>query len=412
MKKENLVNYILTYILLLAGPLASGKECYYKDSNDLLNNIKNNHPVIKVNALKTSAIKAGIAASAMRINPELDIEGGVGEVSDENILKSSISIKHTIEMAGKREKRVNVATYKYKKEKSIYEGENNQKIIESVINLHRLRQIYELIPIYEEAKEAFTKILSSLKSRNSLSPEQQVERETLELAVSDYELKISQLKAQREDIIEHIQVFTGSDCTISLNALPKEVNLSEKYDSGTQVENLSDLEVAKNNLNLKNALYELEAANSIPNLKIGPSFEYEKNQGEKEYTVGISLSMDLPILRSYTDIKYRAKSEFYAAKSYLKSVEIESSIDLKAWVQKYNRYKKSLKTIANKERLEKKHKKIESLFSRGIISTALVIESHRQLIEFFNTRFEFEIGATEALWNIYKYKNLVMDKGI
>ena len=63
-----------------------------------------------------------------------------------------------------------------------------------------------------------------------------------------------------------------------------------------------------------------------------------------------------------------------------------------------------------KEKLEKKHRKIESLFKRGIISTSLVIESHRQLIEFFNTRFEFENGATEALWNIYKLNGEIENK--
>ena len=37
----------------------------------------------------------------------------------------------------------------------------------------------------------------------------------------------------------------------------------------------------------------------------------------------------------------------------------------------------------------------------------MIIESHRQLIEFANTRNEFELGAAEALWNIYKINGTV-----
>ena len=32
----------------------------------------------------------------------------------------------------------------------------------------------------------------------------------------------------------------------------------------------------------------------------------------------------------------------------------------------------------------------------------MVIESHRQLIEFAKTRYDFELDTVEALWNIYK----------
>ena len=90
------------------------------------------------------------------------------------------------------------------------------------------------------------------------------------------------------------------------------------------------------------------------------------------------------------------------SRKILENIKTESELDIEAWVTKYNQYRNSLNTIADKKRLERKHRKIEALFRRGIISTSLVIESHRQLTEFFTTRFDFELGAVEALWNIYK----------
>ena len=120
--------------------------------------------------------------------------------------------------------------------------------------------------------------------------------------------------------------------------------------------------------------------------------------------------MDLPILNINGGGRAKASKDVLAASLNLRNIKQESKLDIQSWVQKYNQYKDSLKTIANKEKLEKKHRKIESLFKRGIISTSLVIESHRQLIEFFNTRFEFENGATEALWNIYKLNGEIENK--
>ncbi len=120
--------------------------------------------------------------------------------------------------------------------------------------------------------------------------------------------------------------------------------------------------------------------------------------------------MDLPILNLNWGGRDQAAKEVITASINLRNIRTEAQLDLAFWLEKYQQFKTSLKTIANRDHLEKKHKKIEALFKRGIISTSLVIESHRQLIEFSNTRYEFEGGAAEALWNIYKLNGQIEDK--
>jgi len=401
-------SFLIALIALCA--LDSYAQCNINNPNDILELIKKNHPNISLNMAKGNALEKTIKLAEQRPNPELDAESTIGDSIEGNIYRTSVSLKHTFELGGKRDSRIQVAKNTLKTGMAIAKYENQQAIIDSILKLHRLRQVYELIPIYEESLNAFNKILKTIKRRRSLSPEQQVEGETLELAVNDYKLKIAQLNSEKINLSKHLSFFMGSNCIIPRNALPFDVNLSESFDSKATINNYAKLNAASLALELAKSNLELEKSNSYPNLQIGPTYEYEKLNVSQVNTVGFALTMELPLFNINGGGRAKASKEVLTASLNLKNIKQESMLDIEAWISKYHQYKDSLSTIANKKKLEKKHTKIESLFKRGIISTSLVIESHRQLIEFFNTRFEFENGATEALWNIYKLNGEIENK--
>ncbi|WP_127717044.1 TolC family protein [Halobacteriovorax sp. HLS] len=387
-------------------------KCNLKNSNDILELVKKNHPSITFNNVKGMALESNIEVAGQRLNPELDAESTVGDSVGGKNYRTSVSLKHTFELGGKRDSRINVARNTFKTGVALAEFDNQQTIINTVIKLHRLRQVYELVPIYEESLSAFNKILKTIKGRMSLSPEQQVEAETLELAVNDYKLKIAQLNSEKMNLTTHLSFFMGVDCTIPRSALPVSINLDERFERDLKIENYSKFKAATFSLEMAKSNLDLEKSNSYPDLQVGPIYEYEKNSAGRIDTFGVAITMDLPILSINSGGRKRATNDVLAASLNLRNIKKESMLDVQSWLQKYNQYKDSLKTIANKDKLEKKHRKIESLFNRGIISTSLVIESHRQLVEFFITRFEFEIGATEALWNIYKLNGEIASKSL
>ena len=397
-------------ILITSCSFNAFAQCNIKTPNDILELIKKNHPNISLNVAKGKALEQTIEVAEQRPNPELDAESTVGDSIEGNIYKTSVSLKHTFELGGKRDSRIQVAESTLKTGMAIAQFENQQAIIDTVLKLHRLRQVYELIPLYDESLNTFNKILRTIIRRKSLSPEQQVEGETLELAVNDYKLKKSQLNSEKINLSKHLSFFMGSDCIIPRNALPFNVNLNESFAEVPTVKNYSKLKAASLAVELAKSNLELERSNSYPDLQIGPTYEYEKLNIGQTNTVGIALTMELPLFNINGGGKAKATKEILTANLNLSNVKKESKIDLESWVLKYKQYRNSLNTIANKEKLERKHKKIEALFKRGIISTSLVIESHRQLIEFFNTRFDFEKGATEALWNIYKLNGNIESK--
>jgi len=385
-------------------------SCNINGPNEILEKIKRHHPEIKVNDAQKEILQQSVSIAGMRPNPELDAEANIADTSTGNIYTAGLSLKHTFEIGGKRNSRIKVAESLLKTGMANAETKNTDAIIDSVLRLHRLRQVHELIPIYEESLQSFNKILKLLRRGKLLSPEQQVERETLGLAVNDYKLKIAQLVSEKLNLNKHLSFFMGEKCQIPFSSLPNLTKLANVSLNGINVDKNSKLKAAKSQLEFANSTLELEKSKSYPNIQIGPTFEYQKASFTHSNSFGIALRMDLPIFSSNGPGKARAQKQIAASQKILENIRIESELDIEAWIAKYKQYRHSLNTIADKKKLERKHRRIEALFKRGVISTALVIESHRQLTEFFTTRFEFEIGAVEALWNIYKLSGEINNK--
>jgi cobalt-zinc-cadmium efflux system outer membrane protein len=60
--------------------------------------------------------------------------------------------------------------------------------------------------------------------------------------------------------------------------------------------------------------------------------------------------------------------------------------------------------------MEVKHKNMEELFERGIVSAALIIEAHRLMAEFAAEQNEQELKAIEALWSIYALQGKILEE--
>lgn len=408
------MNKIKFYIISLVASSvlieSSFASCDFKSSNELLESFKTNHPQVVENNSSVSVSEKWIEVAKQRPNPEFQAQGMKGEEIDGDVDRISLSVMHTIELGDKRSSRIDFADSKRKQFKASVQDSNEDVLIDAILKAYRLRQVKELIPIYEEAYEAFNKILKVKLKRKSLSPEEQVEKETLVLATNDYRLKVSKLKSEKINLSRHLSFFVGEDCDLKQESLPRNVDLTRKFGLKKETPTYSKLQVAINSLESAKMKLELERSNAYPDLKIGPTFETESINGKNYQSVGLSISMDLPILSTNSGSKSQALEQVNTARVRYKNIKREASLDLEAWIEKYNALGSSLKTIATREDLDKKHLKIEKLFKRGVISTAMIIESHRQLIEFANTRYEFELGAAEALWNIYKINGTVFSE--
>jgi cobalt-zinc-cadmium efflux system outer membrane protein len=388
--------------------------CDLKTSDQLLESFKLNHPGVVENKALLKVSDKWVDIAKQRANPKLQAQAMRGEEIDGDFNRVNLSLMHTFELGSKRSSRINYADSRRKQMDVSVRGSNEDILIDAIMKAYRLRQVYELIPLYEEAHQALHEILKIKQRRRSLSPEEQVEKETLVLATNDYRLKVARLKSEKISLNRHLSYFIGENCRIPIKALPKvrEVDLLKEFEKSESTDHYSKIQIARKTIETATRKLELERSNAYPDLRLGPAFGTEHINGKNYQSFGLALSMDLPVLNTNSGLKRLSVEEINKAKLGYQNIHKEALLDLDTWIEKYQGLRDSLRTIATRDDLEKKHSKIERLFKRGVISTALVIESHRQLIEFANTRYEFELGAVEALWNIYKINGTVLNEKI
>ncbi|EPZ49933.1 outer membrane efflux protein [Bacteriovorax sp. BAL6_X] len=400
----------IVILVMFLGLNTYGQTCRISDANEFLNKIKANHQVNLMAKANEEILDGEIKSANQVYNPEVETEivsAGNNKVS------SMLKLTQTFELGGKRDSRKAWAQRLKELGRLEFKGEKEKAVLENILNLYRLRQIEELIPVYQESYGSLKKVYDKKsKIRKSLSPSQEVEYETLSFAMDDYYMRLSELKAEKASIRVHLKLNAGKNCVVSKSALPKlfkfkelNLNLLELKDSTGYKKRLAQLAVAK-------AEYDVAKSNAYSDLSVGPMYEYSKSDDEKEHAFGLSLTFDLPVFNTNDGAKAKGIAAVKKSEYQIRYDELDLQIDHRNWVQKYQRYKSVYKKMASQSVLEKKHKRIEKLFDRGVISTSLIIEAHRQMVDFFTRRNDYEIGAVEALWNIYLLRGTILEEQI
>ncbi|MCB0327098.1 MAG: TolC family protein [Bdellovibrionales bacterium] len=404
-----------TIVIILVGLITNityaQEHCDFNNPNALLTRVKETHPSVLEAKLRDQAKQHLTAVAKQRPNPTLDAEALFGNPNSQFASDTFFSLQHTIELGGKRSTRIQTAQAQIDKSELQQRQIQETAMIDTAVQIYRLRQIDELSKLYQEATEAFRGIRKRLRRLPSRSPEQQVEMDTLELASNAYEFELIQKEAEKDFIEKHLAYFVG--CRILPNSfpLPMQPRFPTEMSSYSDVTHSVQVKSARQDLQIARARLEQEKAKKTPNLRVGPAIGYGRSQGSDSVLFGAALSMPLPLLNTNQGQRAYQDANVRTATLRLKNVEQEAILDLEIWKERYQRFYQSLQKSNARSIVEKKHKRIESLFRRGVVSTALVIEAHRQLIDFSQAQLLFELGAVEALWNIYRITGN-LDKGI
>jgi cobalt-zinc-cadmium efflux system outer membrane protein len=79
-------------------------------------------------------------------------------------------------------------------------------------------------------------------------------------------------------------------------------------------------------------------------------------------------------------------------------------------VKRYADSVQSLKSTVSAEEVERKHRSMETIFTRGLIPSSLVIEAHRQMVDLTKSRNEMELSALQALWQVYTLEGRLFEE--
>ena len=404
-------------ILLLMANLAFGQDsspCPTLNSSEaILKCALEKHPKIIRNNASISISKEHQSLASQRPNPDFDMKTTYGTQGEDKVSTNEVSFTYTWELGGKRDSRINKALTEIELSQVEKRKVQEEVYIEISKSLYRIRQLREEKHAIIEALETFNKIQKQFKSRPSLTPEQEVSLSVFQLAEADYKLRLTSLEADETALIKGIELAIGgpfpSEIKTVLPSFRKEwPNLSEKKDDTIG----SELRLAESAAKNAEANLQLARSEGWPDLKIGPTIQQQNNGSSTGLAYGLNLSIPLPLFHTNDGGKAVASAELAKATQDISLKKEEISNEHQRLVQHYQKCVNALSNSPSIFEIEKNHKRIEERYAQGLVSSPLIIEAHRQIIDIKRTLNEHEIDALESLMKIKTLEGKLIEEGI
>lgn len=343
--------------------------------------------------------KEGITEASMIPNPELTLGQWSGRAGGKKWGQTDVTLLQPIELAGKRGKRIDRANAQVKGMKAQIDQVVAEVRLQTLSLLYRLRQVNDELEFLAEAQTTFSRLVSNYRKRPQLSPEQSTSLFLFDLAVKDYDLQKQEFIREVKLIGAELKQRTGFEIADVTHLLPPRKKIWPKNLSGQQLES-PYLRVLRAQTEASEMDLKLARADAWPTLNIGPSYSAQDQFGEKANVWGIVLSFPLPVLNQNDGAKALASTGLAASKRRFEIEKTSQENYRQAHLDSYLSSIAVLEAQASDGNMHKKHEEIESFFLRGLISSPLVIEAHRQMFENKKLYHERELETLEAYYQI------------
>ncbi|MBO9665375.1 MAG: TolC family protein [Bdellovibrio sp.] len=372
-----------------------------KSYREVISCAEQNAPEILQLEATSKAKKAHVDVATQWLNPELALQSVSGTSQSDRKTETDVSLAFPIELGSKRSGRKQVAEANSARSESELLLAKSQVRKTAFLKLTRLRQILDEVELVEESRETFTKLVRQYESRPARSPEQDVSLTVFKIAKSEYGLKRLEFDEELSDLESYFKISTGLTLEDLKKVLPPKVAKWPALKAqGANPVKSPTLAMLEAEVNAAHGELRQAQGDSWPTLLLGPSAKFSEEAGENLQQWGFNLSFPLPVFNTNGAGRSAAKLAAQSAEQR-KSIGIQQLELQRASLEKT--YKKSVfafESAPGGKDLEQKHKTVEGLFMRGLVSSSLVIEAHRSLVEFEKIRNERELRAMEAFLEI------------
>lgn len=400
--------FLISVLIWAQGALAQQPTCGlpFKNATDVLGCAENRSPEVQKALLELEQAKAQIGASEQWRNPELSIDSVSGS---DGKSETGVNLGIPIELGGKLDARRNVAKSGTTKAEATLYAAKTEVRSSVLLKLHRLRQLTHEQEVIDESIDTFTKLVKQYGQRFKLSPEQEISVTVFKMSKSEYELKKSELLAERNLLDAFFQTVIG----VGLGELQSVVPKSPKTwpalpASGTSSES-PKLKLTSAEIERAKAELSLAASEAWPTVVLGPSIKMQNESGRNNQLYGFNLSLPLPIFNANGKGKAAAASGLRVAETNHQLAQLDLQKTREQLAKTYQQSVTVLGTTVSHEEIEKKHDSIEKLFFRGVVPSSLVIEAHRTYVDLEKARNERELKTLEALFAIYAFDGKLLE---
>lgn len=379
--------YFLVAMLLSSSVTYAQRACDIKTIREFYNNVKVNGPLLNEAIKNKEVISSSIDIAEQRPNPELDFEYLKGDQFGVDVNTYTLTAKHVVEFGSKRDKRLLKAKNYQKLKNAEVDLSLFNSNLNATIGYQRVAQLNVTIDSVKEAIHTFEKIINKLSSRERLNPEETVSLSTLRLASNDYKAQLNGLENEKTLLQGKISFL--SNCK-NINPKYEYINFNLVKIDETQTNSVGLPQIE--DLKVELAVSELDIQKSLgySNISIGPTVEHQTVGNDEFISAGISVSFALPLFQTNNGGKLNALKGVGSQKVATSNNKEMLRIERMNLVTKLKRSLSTLSKMPKLKELENKHLKVEKLFSRGVVSIPMTIESHRQQVEFIKSKFDTE----------------------
>lgn len=348
--------------------------------NELLDRAEEVSPEIQAAKARLEITKQSLVKAGEIPNPEVTIGNWKGRANSQTWKQTDVTITQPIELGGKRGSRIDVAESQIKEANFQLAALSAELRLKILFSVYRHRQLLEELDLLTEAKETFKRLVSNFKNRPQLSPEQSTTLFNFKLAERDYDLKLEETKSEMNNLSSEIKLLTGYESNQIEKALPVRAKKWPSFNTFHEI-NSPTLKVLSAQAEMSEKELQLAKADVWPTVNIGPSYTTQSQFGDQANILGVVVTFPIPVLNQNDGARAIAAKNISTSK---KLIELEKSVQevrrgnlLKTYVSS----SRTLEEQADANELYSKHHEIEANFLKGLLTSPLVLESHRQMFE-------------------------------
>lgn len=392
--------------LLLGSEIAFGDVCFKpRNTDDVLACLNQNHPDIKKTTVDSKLAEGVIKTATQFQNPQFSFYTLNGKTLGETRGESQFTVSQLVEISGKRGARSRLGYATADSIRAASAVNKDLARIDNILRFVRYRQLLTEIEVLQEALETFGKVNRQFSSRPKLSPDQQVNAGIFKLAAGDYGSRLANLVSERNLLDRYFKLIPELNFAESAKVLPKRWKSWPRAEifQGDLKQSIRFKELEAN-LRKAQASHDFARAASWPDPTVSVIVQDEVEGWTEFRRVGVGVSIPLPVWNvnggernQAAALEYKADVDF---KMGTQSLEIERS----NLISNYKEFTSALNQSPDLSDTHKKHQNTEALFYRGVISGTIVIEAHRQILDFTQTSHGLELEALRALLMLYSFE--------
>ncbi|MBX7149565.1 TolC family protein [bacterium] len=398
---KSIIFLAFTFICGAFSSFLYADECAINSSQDILNCAVNRHPEVQIAEASLKRDEALKKIAKQLPNPEIETKVLSGHSNSDSVVNTEINVSQTIELGGKRKNRI--------KQAKATAGFTQAQVLESkeltalntVLALYRLRQIRSEIAAVNEGIGTFQHTIEHFKSRPKLAPEQEVSSTVFKLSLDDFKIRKAQLTQEQTELQSFLVLATNLPLSTIQKYLPPSKRKWPQLAGETDTLQNAELAKAQADQAITKANLKLAKSSIWPDFKVGPSFTNQTGIPGNNKASGINVTLALPIFSfNGGNVSYAKQDAYRASLAYQLTVSKKEN-ERAQLLSTYRSALQSLGRIHPNGALQNEHKNMENYYESGLVSSSLVIETHRQIFEVTQSLNAQELTAINALWRIY-----------